>query len=104
MAEQAEKRERWHIDRGISLTLIFAVGVQLVGFSWYASALNEKVEQNTRDIIRLEAQRDLQSTQAGQLNDRVIRIEERLGSFGDVLDRIDKTLTDYIKVQEERAR
>lgn len=97
------KQATWHLSKEISIALVVGMIMQFSGFVWYASALSAQVAQNSRDIVRLDAQRDLQASQALQLNDRVIRIEERLVGFGDVLERIEKSLTEYMRVQGNQS-
>jgi hypothetical protein len=71
--------------------------LQFAGFVWYASALSAKVEQNTRDIVRLEAMNQTRLEANNQLNNRVIRIEEQLIGLKEVLQKIDRTLDDYVR-------
>lgn len=64
----------WHLNKGISISLIVALILQSSYFIWRASELNFRVMDNTESIknnaILIKEQRDLTS--------RVIRIEALL--------------------------
>ncbi len=93
----------WHLSREVSLSMIIGMLLQFAGFVWYASALSAKVEQNTRDIVRLEAMNQTRLEANNQLNNRVIRIEEQLIGLKEVLQKIDRTLDEYVK-SDPRSR
>lgn len=95
-----QNRSQWHLSREVPLSIVAGMIVQVIGFAWYASALTAQVDQNTKDIARLEAANDARNSQATQIGDRVIRIEERLLNFGTTLEKIDATLERYLRAQE----
>ena len=49
MGKKMEMDEQWHLDKKVPISLIAAIAMQTIGFSWYASSLNERVGQLERD-------------------------------------------------------
>lgn len=76
---QIEKlKEGWHLDKRVPITLILALVVQLVTFTWWMSSLASDIESNQQAIVRHEAQlaalREANSQQYRTLS----RIEEQI--------------------------
>lgn len=76
---QIEKlKEGWHLDKRVPITLILALVVQLVTFTWWMSSLASDIENNQQAIVRHEAQlaalREANSQQYRTLS----RIEEQI--------------------------
>ena len=85
--------DNWHLDKKVPIALIFTMLVQFGAGIWFASQLSGRVDQNTRDILRLEA---IQSESGRDLNDmrnRIIRIEEKVLNQTDILKRIEDAVS-----------
>lgn len=72
---------RWHLDRRVPISLIFAIVVQTGGFFWWASATSEKVSV-------LKERLDAIAPQA----DRLTRVEVNIESIKDSLTEIKQSL------------
>lgn len=78
MSNLEKFRDGWHLDKRVPITLILALVVQLVTFTWWMSSLSSDIESNADSIARHEIQiqlmREANSTQAMTLG----RIEEQI--------------------------
>lgn len=44
----------WHLDKKVTLSLIFALFMQTIAFTWWASGIDSQVNQNARDLNELK--------------------------------------------------
>lgn len=64
----------WHLDKKVPLAMIFAILVQTAGAFWWAS------NQDAR-LAMVERQLQQASPQAASSVERIIRVEEKVGSI-----------------------
>lgn len=78
MTNMEKFKDGWHLDKRVPITLILALVVQLVTFTWWMSSLASDIEYNTDSVARHEIQIQLiheaNSRQARTLS----RIEEQI--------------------------
>jgi hypothetical protein len=48
-------RTSWHIEKGVSISLIVFLVIQTVSIIWFASQLTQQVKQNTSDILSIQS-------------------------------------------------
>ncbi len=74
-----ERRENvdWHLNKGVSLSIIILLVVNIATSAWYLSAM-------VSDIEVLKSKPDL--------SERVVRLEARADEQGRILSRLDSTL------------
>jgi hypothetical protein len=51
----AIRRTSWHIEKGVSISLIVFLIIQTLSIIWFAAKLTGQVEQNTSDIAIMKA-------------------------------------------------
>lgn len=82
-AEPPQKKERWHLDKGIPLSIIALLIAQAVAAVWWVGGLSNKVDATERRIAHIEAQRVSERLTAleAQMSDSrssLLRIETKL--------------------------
>ena len=50
-----ESKESWHLSKSVPISLIFALIVQAAAIVWTVSSMNSSLEQNSIEIVRLDA-------------------------------------------------
>ena len=85
--------DNWHLDKKVPIALIFTMLVQFAAGIWFASQLSGRVDQNTRDILRLEAMQSETGRDSADMRNRIIRIEEKLLNQTDILRRIEEAVS-----------
>ena len=83
MAEEKDDDKRWVLDRHVPLALIVTIVVQTVVAVWGASNLWARVGELEREVATLTPQAE-----------RLIRLEEKLGSVQATLTEIKALLRD----------
>lgn len=78
----------FHIDKRVPVALIVTMLVQTAGVVWWAATLQAAQAQALIDGRRIESRVERIETQRDDMQVRVIRIEEKLVSQTDVLQRI----------------
>lgn len=68
----------WHLDRRVPLALIVTIVLQTGGLIWWASQLSARVDTLERQQTISEPQRD-----------RLTRVEVRIDSIADSINRIE---------------
>jgi hypothetical protein len=71
----ANRRASWHLEKGVSISIILALLIQIAGFGvcamkfvWFASEITKQVEQNTSDINVMKTdEKDREKTRAEML-------------------------------------
>ena len=86
--EMTLMKEGWHLDKKITLSLIFAIMVQTVVLFMWGARLDQRVSyvENTsaNQTIVIEAMR----RESGQTSTTLARIDERLAATADVVKEI----------------
>ena len=93
-AQMAEQKtpEHWTLDKKVPIAIIFALILQAIGAGWWAAAMEGRVAEAQRSIIRLEA-RDGETREG---RERLIRLEERMISAAEELRRMNGKLEQLI--------
>lgn len=78
----------WHMDRNVTLGLIFAVLMQTAGAVWWASAMNAKVDQQAAILAEQGARLRTveQSAQAQQIAGATVSAQ--IGAMRETLDQV----------------
>lgn len=50
-----DPKESWHLNKSVPISLIFALIVQATAIVWTVSSMSSTLEQNSIEIIRLDA-------------------------------------------------
>jgi len=81
-----ENLNHWHLDRRVPVSIIVVLVVQLVGGLWFMFELRSDIDNNTRDISRIERSVDVITTSAQEQAVQLGRIEEQItGLRSDIL-------------------
>ena len=80
---QPSKKEIWHFDKGIPLSVIFILILQTASAIWYLSAMSKQIEDNKHRIEIIESQRfseRLTSLESQMIDSKgsLVRIENKL--------------------------
>lgn len=80
--------KRWHLDKKVPVALIITLILQFGAGAWYMSWLTSEVAANSKENTRIDKSVSKFREKNGDIKDRVIRIEEKLISQRDLLERI----------------
>lgn len=77
------KKEFWHFEKGIPLSIVVMVIAQSVAAVWWVGGLVKQTEENTKRIAHIEAQRvseRVTTLEYQRIDDRgsLVRIENKL--------------------------
>jgi len=92
MAQIDPDTSQWHLDKRVPVALIVTLFVQFGAGVWFVSQLSARIEQQGRDISRLDASTAAIIGDRDDIKGRVIRIEERLQNQTDILKRIEQAV------------
>lgn len=86
------KKEFWHFEKGIPLSIVVMVIAQSVAAVWWVGGLVKQTEENTKRIAHIEAQR---------VNERVTTLEyQRIDDRGSLV-RIENKLDRLIEKERQ---
>lgn len=71
-------KEGWHLDKRVNVSIITVVIFQLIGFTWYISGLENRVNSNTENISRIIVQQEALRTQGTSQGNQLARIETEI--------------------------
>ena len=77
---ESPKKESWHLDKRVPISIIAVVIGQLIVGIWWTAKLDERVTSNREDIERIEAN-------SSGVPERLARIETLLESVVQRMDR-----------------
>jgi len=80
--------EPWHLSKTVPLTMVFAIAMQTIAFIWFISSLNSDVENNTKNLSRLESRTDLLNAEVQNHAVTSARIEENIKAIRDIVEDI----------------
>ena len=80
--------EPWHLSKTVPLTMVFAIAMQTIAFIWFISSLNSDVENNTKNLSRLESRTDLLNVEVQNHAVTSARIEENLKAIRAIVEDI----------------
>jgi hypothetical protein len=81
--------EHWSLDKKIPAALVLAMLVQLMGFGWYASKVDSRVEELERRSIRTETQVTSIDRDVRGFDSRMARMEEKISTVLDIAKRLE---------------
>lgn len=84
-------RKDWHIDKGIPVAIIVAVGGQLFFGGWYLSKYDNRITDHDGRIAQLERHEDANRIPMQLIGERLSRIEGKIDMMNDN-KRIDNAL------------
>jgi len=80
--------EPWHLSKTVPLTMVFAIAMQTIAFIWFISSLNSDVENNTKNLSRLESRTDLLNVEVQNHAVTSARIEENIKAIRAIVEDI----------------
>jgi hypothetical protein len=80
--------EPWHLSKTVPLTMVFAIAMQTIAFIWFISSLNSDVENNTKNLGRLESRTDLLNVEVQNHAVTSARIEENIKAIRAIVEDI----------------
>lgn len=87
LAEEPSE-SHWTLDKRVPIAIVLALVVQGAGAVWWAAAMEGRVAEAQKAIIRLESR----DTEMRESRDRLIRLEERMIAATDELKRMNGKL------------
>ena len=88
MIDKSKNVDEWHLDKRVPIALILTIALQSAAAIWWAASTTRAVENNRRDISRLDGQveivRSASQMQAIQLG----RIEEQISGLRSDITRL----------------
>lgn len=82
------KRELWHLDKGIPISIVLMLIVQAAAAIWWVGDLSKQVQDNKERISRIEAQR---------VSERLTALESQMVDSRGSLTRIENKLDRLIE-------
>lgn len=89
------RRQAWHLDKKVPITIIVALVIQTGSMIWQASALNSAVKENSSGLAAATkriAEIELREREGNKLVERVVRVETMLENVQHTVNRIDNAL------------
>ena len=84
----------WHLDKRVNLSIIIALLVQIVGFTWYMGTVAERVNTNPAAIVESKDQQDTLRKQGNDQRSQLSRIETEIvglrRDIGRLIEAIEK--------------
>jgi hypothetical protein len=82
-------KEHWTLDKKIPGGLVLAMLAQLVGFGWYASKVDSRVEDLEKRTVRTETQVSTIDRDVRGFDSRMGRLEEKISAVLDIAKRLE---------------
>ena len=89
-------KEGWHLDKRVPVSLILAIIIQTVGFVWFLSDLDNRVDNNTdaiseaaEEVIGIEQDLSAIRRTANSQSVSLGRIDVQLNNIEAILNRIE---------------
>ena len=90
MTADTPPNDHWSVDRKIPAALVLAMLAQLMGFGWYASKVDSRVEDLEKRTIRTETQVTSMDRDVRNFDTRMVRVEEKIGAVLDIVRRLER--------------
>lgn len=90
------RRQAWHLNRGVPLTLIAALIIQTIALVVWAVRLEgrvEKTETTAAESRQRLIEMETRERESNKLTERVVRVETMLESVQRTVNRIDDATT-----------
>lgn len=85
-------KEQWHISKSVPLALILALVAQAVGVIWFFSTLDNRLT-NVERLAEVNRVNVLTLSERQRASDQtLVRLDERMSSALQLLERIDKKI------------
>lgn len=99
-SERRQYKEPWHLDKKVTLGVIFFLIVQTLSAVWYASEIVGMVREHERRLLIAEAFEGRMDGDSTKIAERLGRLEERSNSTLQSLQHIENMM----ELQQERGR
>lgn len=83
--EKESDDKKWHLDRRLPVALLFTILLQTCGVVWWASGQEKDNRFQDQAIAELKARASESDHSRQDTDQRLARVEEKLGSVVDVL-------------------
>lgn len=87
------RREEWHLQKGVPISLIAVILVQTLGAGWWASNVDERVTQIERRLSGFAEREQSSDQRVMQLSNQVSVLTERVESTMQHINRLTAELT-----------
>lgn len=101
MSDEYNPKEQWHLDKRVPVALIVTILTGYAGGIWWVSDLSHKVDNNTKDIVKMENAISERAAQNTDASNRIIRIEEKLANQTDILREIKEAVSGLRATKQE---
>jgi hypothetical protein len=82
-------KEHWSVDKKIPAALVLAMLGQIMGFGWYASKVDSRVEDLEKRTVRTETQIHNMDRDVRGFDSRMGRLEEKISAVLDIAKRLE---------------
>jgi cell division protein FtsB len=82
---QPERRNSWHIEKGISLSLLIFLVIQTASIVWFAAGISGQVKQNTTDIASLQLEEKEREKQRAEVIANLSSINQELRDMREMM-------------------
>ncbi len=86
--EERRELNSWHLNKGFSISIIVALLIQCLSFSWYASKIDSKVIENSTRIEELRVWKEKEDYANMMEASHFATVDEKLSELKDSTDRI----------------
>jgi hypothetical protein len=85
-------KEHWSVDKKIPAGLVLAMLAQLIGFGWYGSKVDSRIEDLEKRSIRTETQVNNIDKDVRGFDTRLGRLEEKISAVLDIAKRLESVI------------
>lgn len=86
--QKNRQTEAWHLDKKLPVAIIITLMAQFVAAIWWAAKMDARDGDQERRLTSVELRQDGTQQQLQKLNERVARMDERLGLQIELLKEI----------------
>jgi hypothetical protein len=82
---QPRRSNSWHIEKGISLSLLIFLVIQTASIVWFAAGISGQVKQNTTDIAALQLEEKEREKQRAEVIANLSSINQELRDMREMM-------------------
>ena len=79
------RHNSWHIEKGVSISLVVFLIIQTVSIIWFAAQLTGQVKQNTADIANLQVEEKDREKQRAEVIANLSSINQELRDMREIM-------------------
>ena len=79
------RRASWHLEKGVSISIIVVLLLQAASGVWFASKMTQQVEQNTNDIASIKADEKEREKQRAEVIANLSSINQELRDIREIM-------------------